>query len=229
LEITVEDSGIGIQQDFLPFVFDRFRQADSSTARRHGGLGIGLSIVKHLVELHGGSVRVKSRGPNQGSTFIVALPIVHVSDEHRPTERRDTHDDPLATVDLPRLDGVKVLIVDDESDGQALVARVLADRGARCACASDVDEAMGRLAAERFEIVLSDIGMPGKDGYELMRQMRARESEIGGPIPAIAITAYARPQDRERSFLAGFQMHLSKPIESRELIAAIASMLRVSR
>jgi PAS domain S-box-containing protein len=230
VEIVVEDSGIGIRPDFLPFVFDRFRQADPSTTRRYGGLGLGLSVVKSLVELHGGSVRVKSPGPDQGSTFIVVLPIFHVRGDARGVEVSATgRTHPLDTIELPRLDAVRVLIVDDERDGRALVARILEGRGATCECAISVDEALQFLSAQRFDIVLSDIGLPEKDGYEFMRLLRTRESEFGGPIPAIAVTAYARPDDRQRSLLAGYQMHLTKPIEARELVAAIASILRIRR
>jgi PAS domain S-box-containing protein len=230
VEILVEDSGIGIRPDFLPYVFERFRQADPSTSRRYGGLGIGLSIVKSLVELHGGSVRVKSVGTDLGSTFVVVLPVLHVRGEvpHEPLS------DParlvsVEEIELPRLEDVRVLVVDDEPDGRTLIERILEDRGARCASAASVPEAFSHLTRERFDIVLSDIGLPEQDGYEFMRQMRAREPEIGGPIPAIAVTAYARPEDRQRSLLAGYQMHLAKPIEARELVAAIASILRVSR
>lgn len=230
VEILVEDTGVGIRPDFLPFVFDRFRQADPSTTRRFGGLGLGLSIVRNLVELHGGSVRAKSPGVDQGSTFIVTLPVLHVKREiehERPGTLAPL--EPLESIELPRLDGKRVLVVDDEADGRALIARILEDRGARCECAPDVASAISLLTRERFEILLSDIGMPEHDGYELMRLLREREAEIGGAIPAIAVTAYARPEDRQRSLLAGYQMHLAKPIEARELVAAIASILRVRR
>jgi PAS domain S-box-containing protein len=229
-EIAVEDTGIGIAPDFLPYVFDRFRQADASTTRRFGGLGLGLSIVKSLVELHGGSIRAKSAGENQGSTFTINLPISYVRSEHRDTARRPSSPDPIDSIELPRLDGVRVLLIDDEADGRTLVARILEGRGARVVCAATAEEGLTLLSREQFDILLSDIGMPDMDGYELIQEVRKRHSSrSGGPIPAIAITAYARSEDRQRSLLAGFHMHLSKPIEARELIASIAGLLHLAQ
>jgi CheY-like chemotaxis protein len=229
VEIVIEDTGIGIRSDFLPFVFDRFRQAESSLTRRHSGLGLGLSIAKNLVEMHGGSVRVKSPGENQGSTFVVALPVSHVRTNQDQPPAAVTVDS-LDSIELPRLDNVRVLVVDDEPDGRALIARVLEDRGAKPTCAADAAEALAYFGRERFDVFLSDIGMPHMDGYELMRQVRAQESLSNkDPVVAVAITAYARPEDRQRSLLAGYQMHLAKPIEARELVAGIASLLHVSR
>jgi len=229
VEIVVEDNGIGIPAEFLPYVFDRFRQADATMSRRHGGLGLGLSIVKNLVELHGGSVRVKSGGENLGSTFVVALPVSHIRNEEAVRfQRTNASADPLETVELPRLDGMKVLIVDDEPDGRLLIARLLEERGAITQLVSGAEEALQVLQRERVDMLLSDIGMPGVDGYELIRRVRLLTADAAA-LPAIAITAYARPEDRQRSLLAGYQMHLSKPIEARELIAAIASLMRVRR
>ena len=229
-EIVVEDTGVGIRAEFLPLVFERFRQGDASITRRHGGLGLGLSIVKTLVELHGGSVRVKSAGENQGSTFIVALPVSHVrAEETQPVTTPAQAATTPETLELPRLDGIEVLIVDDEQDGRALVARILEERGAKPTCASSGREALEYLRKRSFDVLLSDIGMPEMDGYELLRQVRRVDTGTRGPIPAIAITAYARAEDRQRSLLAGYQMHLSKPIEAGELVAGIASLLRLTR
>jgi PAS domain S-box-containing protein len=228
VEITVEDTGIGIRAEFLPYVFDRFRQGDPATTRRYGGLGLGLSIVKNLVELHGGSVRVKSAGEGHGSTFVVALPVSSVRNEDLARVKRPAiSSDPLESVELPRLDGVAVLVVDDEPDGRVLIARILENRGANVRCAASALEALELLGTGQYNILLSDIGMPDIDGYELMRRVRLNDSLR--PIPSIAVTAYARSEDRQRSLLSGYHMHLSKPIEARELIAGIASLLRLSR
>jgi PAS domain S-box-containing protein len=229
VEIMIADTGIGIRAEFLPYVFERFRQGDPTMSRRFGGLGLGLSIVKNLVELHGGSVRVKSPGENQGSTFILALPISHIQEDTERHKGLTISTDPLDAIELPRLDGVTVLVVDDEPDGRALIARILEGRGARAACASNAAEAVDCLAVERFDILLSDIGMPDVDGYELIRKVRSLDATRPSPLPAIAVTAYARPEDRQRSLLAGYQMHLAKPVEAREIVAAIASLIRLSR
>jgi PAS domain S-box-containing protein len=229
VEISVEDNGVGIRGDFLPHVFDRFRQADPGTTRRFGGLGLGLSIVKSLVELHGGTVQVKSPGENLGSTFIVALPISHVQkevDQVMATDRFAT--EPLENSELPRLDGIRVLVVDDEPDGRAVVVHILEGQGARPVCASSAAEALELLSKEHFNLLLSDIGMPDMSGFELIRQVRQLDKSRSRPLPAIALTAYARTEDRQRSLLAGFHMHLSKPIEARELIASIAGLLHLS-
>jgi signal transduction histidine kinase len=230
VEVVVEDSGVGIAAEFLPFVFERFRQADGAMTRRHGGLGIGLSIVKTLVELHGGSVRVKSAGENQGATFVIALPVSHVTEQEvERSQRLPVLADPLEAIELPRLDSTNVLIVDDEPDGRQLMVRILEGRGARVTAVAGGAEALQLLQSRPFDILVSDIGMPDLDGYELMRRARLLDSGRPGPIPAIAVTAYARAEDRQRSLLAGYQMHLAKPIEARELVAGIASLLHLRR
>lgn len=228
VEISIEDNGIGIRSDFLPHVFDRFRQADPGTSRKFGGLGLGLSIVKSLVELHGGTVRVKSPGENLGSTFIIALPIAHVrSDAVEPNTQPATES--LENMELPRLDGMRVLVVDDEPDGRILIARILEGQGVTCVCAAGAVEALELLTKERFDLLISDIGMPDMNGFELIREVRQLDGSRTGPLPAIALTAYARAEDRQRALLAGFHMHLAKPIEARELIASIAGLLHLSR
>ncbi len=230
VEIVVEDTGVGIPADFLPYVFERFRQADAAMTRRHGGLGIGLSIVKTLVEMHGGSVRVKSAGENQGATFAIALPVSHLSDrDAERSQRLPVLADPLETVEMPQLEGASVLIVDDEPDGRQLMVRILEGRGAQVTAVEGGLPALDRMRSQSFDILVSDIGMPDLDGYELMRRARQLDSGRPWPIPAIAVTAYARAEDRQRSLLAGYQMHLSKPIEARELVAGIASLLHLRR
>jgi PAS domain S-box-containing protein len=227
VEIVIEDNGIGIAPEFLPYVFDRFRQADAGTTRSYGGLGIGLSIVRSLVELHGGSVRVKSPGIGQGATFIVALPLYHVlTEDIRPSKLSSP--DPLATIKLPTLSGTRVLIVDDDLDGCAAIVRILQLHGAEARCIGNSEEALQVLQEEPFDILLSDIGLPVIDGYELIQRVRALKSPTQR-IPAIAVTAYARAEDRQRALLAGYQMHLAKPLEAPELVAAIASLHQLGR
>jgi PAS domain S-box-containing protein len=228
VEISVEDSGIGIKPEFLAFVFDRFRQADSSTTRRHGGLGLGLSIVKHLVELHGGSVRVKSPGEGRGSTFVVALPISVIRTEEAgpSTELREFSDVDVSSIELPSLAGVRALVVDDQADARTLICRLIEEQGGHCTLAESGTDALKVIAEKSVNIVISDIGMPDFDGYQLIKKVRTLQTEARN-LPAIALTAYARNDDRQRALLAGFQMHLAKPVEPRELIAGIASLLNL--
>ena len=228
LELSVLDTGQGIRPEFLPHVFDRFRQADASTIRKHGGLGLGLAIVKQLVELHGGTVRVKSAGEGTGSTFIVALPLSPINDDDpEVSERRH----PAAPSTLPldfhsciKLKGVKILVVDDELDARMLVRRLLHECDAIVRIAGSAEEAMDLIAAEVPEVIVSDIGMPGEDGYSLIRRVRALPPEKGGLTPAVALTAYARAEDRMRAVLAGFQMHIAKPVERAELLTMVSSL-----
>jgi PAS domain S-box-containing protein len=227
LEISVIDTGEGIKPEFLPFVFDRFRQADASTTRRHGGLGLGLSIVKQLVELHGGSIRVHSGGPGQGSTFVIALPfaVLHGSPEPE-TERRHPRLTPkrigTANVEV-NIKGIRVLLVDDEKDARALVTNLLESCRAVVTSAESVNNAVALLQESKFDLLISDIGMPGEDGYSLIKRVRSLGPSAGGDIPAIALTAYARFEDRVRAIAAGFQMHIAKPVEPVELITMVAA------
>jgi CheY-like chemotaxis protein/two-component sensor histidine kinase len=226
IEVTVTDTGQGIAPDFLPHVFDRFRQADASTTRSYGGLGLGLSIVKQLVELHGGTVRAKSPGVGAGATFSVILPLAVTKRaaedrEHPTTPRFPNHRDDVQ-IDL---DGVKVLVVDDEPDARNLIERLLLEHNARVIKADSADTGMELLVTEGPDVILSDIGMPHKDGYELIRAIRSLPTGAGGKTPAIALTAYARSEDRTPAMMAGYQVHLSKPGEPQELIATVASLV----
>ena len=231
LEVSVIDDGEGVSPEFLPHVFDRFRQADSSTTRRHGGLGLGLSIVKQLVELHGGTVRAKSPGVGKGATFTVTLPLTPVHADREPdVERRhpqaasgEYHADDDACV---KLSGVRVLVVDDEPDARALVKRLLENCEAVVTTAASASEALEALRRAKPDVVISDIGMPGEDGYALIRMIRALPPDEGGDVPAVALTAYARSEDRTRALLSGFQSHVAKPVEPTELVATVASLAR---
>jgi len=226
LELSVSDSGIGIAAEFLPLVFDRFSQADASTTRTLGGLGLGLSIVKQLVELHGGSVRAHSDGPERGACFIVALPlaalrtgIAGTAGEHPSASRGPAA--PVVSVDLR---GIRILVVDDEPDAQVLIRYLLRECSADVHTASSAAEALPRLQELLPDVLISDIGMPERDGYQLIRDVRRLPVERGGRTPAIALTAFARSEDRTRTMFAGYQVHVSKPIDPHELIATVASL-----
>jgi CheY-like chemotaxis protein len=225
LEITVHDSGIGIKPDDLPYVFDRFRQADSSTTRSYGGLGLGLSIVKNLVELHGGTVRAESAGEGRGAIFVVGLPLALIrggDKREHPTSPRSAELD----FERVRLPGVKVLVVDDEPDARELLKRILTQCEALVTTAETGKQGLEIIHADRPDVIVSDIGMPGMDGYEFMREVRNLWPAEEGRIPAIALTAYARSEDRTKAMLAGFQVHVAKPIEPQELVVTVGSLVR---
>jgi PAS domain S-box-containing protein len=226
LQIVVADSGQGIPQEFLPYVFDRFRQVDQSTSRHHGGLGLGLALVRHLVELHGGSVAAASPGPDQGSTFTIVLPVVPIYRVDQAGARVHlTTQNLLPSAEYTaRLDALKILIVDDEPDTQELLKTSLSECGADVTVAASVSEALGTFEVSVPDVVISDIGMPGEDGYDFIRRLRALPKESGGKVPAIALTAYARVEDRLRALRAGFQMHVPKPVELAELVTVVASV-----
>lgn len=229
LTLSVIDSGQGIDAEFLPYVFDRFRQADATTTRQYGGLGLGLAIVKQLVELHGGSIQASSPGIGQGSSFVMTLPL-------RVIQRRvPDSPDPLRSSISPRyvfesaevsLAGSKILVLDDEPDARDLLKRVLESRQATvCVCESTA-QAIEVLRTERPDVIVSDIGMPQEDGYSFIRRVRKLSTELGGSTPALALTAYARAEDRVYAIRAGFQNHLTKPVEPSELVAVLASLTR---
>ncbi|MEA2562455.1 MAG: hypothetical protein QOH06_3959 [Acidobacteriota bacterium] len=231
-EIAVQDTGSGVRPDFVPYVFDRFRQAESSTTRQYGGLGLGLSIVRHMVELHGGTVRVESAGEGQGSTFTVCLPIrLGVEGgmmEGIPgtlTERRQRPGEDVPDMVRSKiLTGLRVLVMDDEADTRDLLVTALEQCGAQVTAVPNVPDALASLDRVLPDVLLSDIGVPGEDGYSLIRKLRARSAELGGNLPAAAVTAYARSEDRIRALAAGFQAHLAKPIDPAELVATIAAL-----
>ena len=232
LELSVMDSGQGISPEFLPHVFDRFSQADASNTRQHAGLGLGLAIVKQLVELHGGTVRAKSAGSGQGSTFSIELPVLSVSAEaHDAPDRRHPSRNQGAENELADratrfadFSGLKILVVDDEADARALMRRLFEDCRATVLEAPSAAEALSLLRSARPDVLVSDIGMPGESGYMLIRRIRALAADAGGATPAVALTAYARTEDRTQAILAGFQHHVAKPVEPAELIAMVASL-----
>jgi hypothetical protein len=225
VRLTVTDTGEGIAESFLPFVFDRFRQAEGSISRKQGGLGLGLAVARHLVELHGGTIRAESRGPQQGSTFAIDLPLAGERRDPARQQERQREIERRGTVpSVARLDDIRVLVVEDDEDSRKLLGVMLTKQGAEVTSTSSSAEALNAFGQMLPDVVVSDIGMPEEDGYELIRKVRALPAERGGLTPAIALTGYATRKDRERALSAGYQMHLAKPVEPAELVAAIASL-----
>lgn len=220
VEISVSDTGQGISADVLPYVFDRLRQGETGSTRGHGGLGIGLGLVRHLAELHGGSVYAESPGEGQGATFVVKLPLMVA----------EMREQPIAPWESPPLEstaltGARIVVVDDDPTAVELIREVLVQAGAEVIECRSADEALEAVAQRRPGVLISDIEMPGQDGYSLIRKVRAQSPERGGKIPAVALTAFGRPEDRIRSLTAGFNIHVSKPVDPAELIAIVASMI----
>jgi PAS domain S-box-containing protein len=225
-EVTVSDTGPGINAEFEPYLFERFRQADSSAARKHGGLGLGLAIVKSLVEMHGGTVGVESPGELGGATFRVRLPLDAMADqassgESQPRPKTKT----WAAAGMAPLSGLRVLAIDDEPDARKLIKRVLEMAGADVTSVSCVGEALEAMDSIRPDLVLSDVSMPGVDGYELIRCIRALGPGGGGNVPAVALTAFARPEDRQRALSSGFDEHVTKPVEPMTLVGVLARVV----
>ena len=226
IEISVADTGVGIRPEFIPYLFERFRQGDASTTRKYGGLGLGLSIVKSLIELHGGTVAVASAGENLGTTVTIHLPLAIA---HRPAAREERHHPRASSVAATsfvaaELSGLTVVVVDDQADARALVKRVLEECGAEVFAAASVVEAVALVEAHKPDVLVTDIGMPEADGFELLRQVRALGPDRGGKVPAIALTAFARSEDRTRALRAGFLVHVAKPVDPSELVATVASV-----
>jgi PAS domain S-box-containing protein len=225
--LTVSDTGEGISAEFLPYVFDRFRQAEGSISRKQGGLGLGLAVARHLVELHGGTITAESEGIGKGSVFSVDLPLgqerrdpARAEERQRELERRRS-----PSGGVVRLDGVHVLLVEDDDDSRKLIGTMLKRHGARVTSTKSAEEALRVFEDELPDVMISDIGMPDQDGYELVRKLRAMPAEKGGKIPAIALTGYASRKDRERALNSGYQQHMAKPIEQVDLIKSIATLI----
>jgi PAS domain S-box-containing protein len=221
VEISVIDTGQGIAPEFLLHIFERFSQSDSSSTRRHGGLGLGLSIVRQLVELHGGTVKAESQGEGTGTTFKVTLPLLSV---HQKPGGGLTDTTITRPGRGPSLDGLKVLVVEDEPDSREFVEVVLKGRGAEVVGVGSAYEALAEMERQQFDVLVSDIGMPLTDGYALINQIRQLSAERGGEIPAVALTAYAGVEDRMRALSAGYQTHVPKPVEPAELLTAVANL-----
>ena len=214
--MTVQDTGQGIDAEFLPRVFDRFRQADSSTTRSFGGLGLGLAIVRHLVELHGGTVSAESEGVGKGATFSATFPLL--------TERAEPVAHDLSVAEVRSLDGLRVLLVDDEPEAREIISTVIGRTGAEVKACISASEALAKVTEWRPDVILSDIAMPEEDGYSFIGKVRSLPREKGGETPAAALSAYAREEDRKRALAAGYQMHIAKPIGASQLVTMVAKL-----
>jgi signal transduction histidine kinase/ActR/RegA family two-component response regulator len=222
-QIQVSDTGPGIDPAFLPYVFERFRQADGSTTRTHGGLGLGLAIVRHLVELHGGTIGVQNGENGVGAIFTIRLPLPS-GELHNDVLRASSTVGAETQSETPSLEGLRILIVDDETDALDLISVELAQHGARVSAVTSAEKALEVLDREEFDLLISDIGMPEMDGFDLMRQVRKREEGKNKRIPSVALTAYARVQDRMQAIMAGYSTHVAKPVEPHELLTVVASL-----
>jgi PAS domain S-box-containing protein len=227
IEITVKDTGQGIKPEFVPYVFDRFRQADNSITRSYTGLGLGLAIVRHLVELHGGTARAESLGEGQGATFTVKLPLLPIrSPVNPPKSFNPTVEERVPLDNSPSLKGMRVIVVDDEADSREYIIALLEQCGAEVVAVTSASEALDAVSQVKADVLVSDIGMPEEDGYSLIRKVRSLSAEHGGQIPAVALTAYARAEDRTRAIAEGFQIHIPKPVEPAELATVVASLAK---
>jgi signal transduction histidine kinase/CheY-like chemotaxis protein len=224
IEVVVSDTGAGITKEFLPRVFERFSQDDSSSTRKTRGLGLGLSIARQLLELHGGTIEAASPGLGQGSTFTVRFPRSPVTPGSPDSRVYSRAERVLRLDDGPDLTGIRVLVAEDDEDARGLIEKVLEAQGAAVKTVASTREALDTLAAEAFDVLVSDIEMPGEDGYQLIRELRLRPAQQGGAVPAAALTAYARTEDRLRALRAGFQLHLAKPVQPSELVTVVASL-----
>jgi CheY-like chemotaxis protein/nitrogen-specific signal transduction histidine kinase len=226
-ELRISDTGRGISPEFLPHVFDRFRQATGGDSKARAGLGLGLTIVRYIVEAHGGSVSADSAGVGKGATFTCKFPLAGAAQE--PVPAVESQQPQLEVSGEPSLKGIKVLVVDDDEDARDVLRAALNSYGAEVTTATGAPQALDTLASEKIDVLVSDINMPGMDGYELIRRVRAMNPEQGGRIPAIALTAYARAEDRLRALQSGYQTHVPKPVEPAELEIVVATLARSSK
>jgi CheY-like chemotaxis protein len=222
-EVTVRDTGKGISPEFLPYVFNPFRQADAAANRRFGGLGLGLAICKHLVELHGGTIRAESEGEGHGATFVIALP---VDAKARPAHQEGAPPQPASSIPAEALSGMRVLVVDDEQDTLNILRRALEQARAEVTTAPSAAAAYESFREGRPDVVLADIAMPEEDGYSLIRRIRELSPEEGGRTPAVAVTAFARAEDGDEAISAGFQVHVPKPVDPGALVELLARVVR---